>query len=93
MALYPPSLTTSHDALSQQSLRDVLLPTLASAYNRVFTSASLAITGAGSTTVSVGAAPKAVVNGVPITGATGVLPALSGTVTQNNWQIFCFYMS
>ena len=93
MALYPPSLTNSHDALSQQSLRDVLLPLLASAYNRVFTSASLAITEAGSTTVTAGAGAKGVVNGVPVTALAGVMPALSGTVLQNNFQVYCFYMS
>lgn len=89
-----PTLTTSHDALGQQSLRNVLLAYQKGHMNVSFQSVALAITGGGAATVSRGAAFKGIVEGQPVTSAgAGALPALSGTILDGKYNVFCFYVS
>lgn len=88
-----PTLTTGHDALSQQSLRNVLTAFQKGHMNVSFQSLALAITGGGSTTASRGAAFKGVVEGTPVTSSgAAAMPALSGTVTNGKYNVFCFYV-
>lgn len=88
-----PSLTTSHDALSQQSLRDVITALQKVGYNRQMGTMTPAIKAGGSPLVKYTTAFKGVVNGLPVqSGASGDFPALSGTVADGYYNVFCFYI-
>ena len=78
----------------QAALRPVITAGCNLDSSQMLTSAALAITAAGSTTVSTGAAATyAVANGIlqKIAAAT-VLPVLVGTVANATFNVFAFYV-
>ena len=83
-------------ALASEMDRKAIGPVVTAGANldssQMLTSAGLAITAAAATTVSAVTSSYAVANGtlVNIPGAT-VLPALSGTVSNGTYNVFCFY--
>lgn len=87
-------LLSAPGKLLQAALRPILngLGNLASCFP--LNSAAIAITGAGTTTVSNTAAFTYIANGGLSTLAIDtVLSALAGTVAQNTFNVFCFYIN
>jgi hypothetical protein len=55
-------------------------------------SGALAITGGGSATAKIGSTAQAICNGVLVTKTTTNMPALAGTILQNNFGGWAFYI-
>jgi hypothetical protein len=77
----------------QSALRPILNAGCNLDSSQALTSAGLAITGAGTTTVKTGASTfYAVANGVLVSVAAATnLPTLVGTVNHGTFNVFCFY--
>lgn len=77
----------------QQSLGPVLRALADRLSSQTLVSGALAINGAGNAAAKVGAAVYAVANGALVTKAANtVMAALSGTVAQNTFNVYCFYL-
>lgn len=89
-----PSLTTSSDALSQQAVRDVLGALQKVSYNRQFGTMTPALKTSGSALVKYTSAFTGIVGGLPVqSGASGDFPALSGTISDGYYNVYCFYIN
>lgn len=87
-------LQAVRDSATQEALRKILTPLYQSSSNQAMSSAALVIKGAASTLAKSGATTALLsVNGdlVSLPAATD-MPALSGTVANGKWNVFCFFI-
>ena len=79
--------------LERRGLRNVLTAIYDRYSSQPLSTATLAITAGGSATASTGAVYQGVVKGVPVTIASGtVMPVLTGTITANKFNVYCFFI-
>jgi hypothetical protein len=81
------------DPHTQKSFRALAMYAYDQLSTNLLTSAALAINGAGNAAVKAGSAFYAACQGVLVTKAANqVMPALSGTVANGKFNVFCFFI-
>lgn len=87
-------LQAIRDSATQEAIRKIMTPLYQGLSNQAMSSAGLVIKGAASTLAKSGAANTVFsINGDPVVlPASTDMPALSGTVQNGRFNVFCFFI-
>lgn len=92
MAANTPSLTQGHGSLGQKQLRDILQKVQYAMLTRLLTTGALAIKTGGSAVVKTANTVKYLLAGNLYSKAAADMAALSGTVTNAKFNVYCFFV-